>query len=84
MGSKYLFCVIGLKKRCHCSEYSRLIYEEPIEFAELVLTGNLQPYLREYQQSYHEQERELRKQLEKRYPAETVREIARAFMMRNS
>ncbi|MFZ5974250.1 MAG: DUF6061 family protein [Bacillota bacterium] len=66
------------------TEYSRLIYEEPIQFAELVLTDNLQPYLREYQQSYREQERDLRKQLEKYYPAETAREIAREFMTHDS
>lgn len=49
-------------------EFDRLVYDYPLEFAELVLSGNLESYLKGYAKDYHEQESSIRKQLEKHYP----------------
>jgi len=66
-------------------EFDRLVYDYPLEFAELVLSGNLESYLKGYAKDYHEQENNIQAQLEKAgYPPEKAEEIAREFMRYDS
>ncbi|NLB81202.1 MAG: hypothetical protein GX800_06265 [Clostridiaceae bacterium] len=61
-----------------------LIDNEPLTYAKLVLSGEIQSYLSQYAKDQTEQENNIRQQLEKHYPPETAREIAREFMMYDS
>lgn len=58
-----------------------LIDNEPLTYAKLVLSGEMQNYLKQYSKDQKEQEYNIRQRLEKYYPTETAREIAREFMM---
>lgn len=58
-----------------------LIDDEPLTYAKLVLSGEMQGYLKQYAKDQAEQENNLRQQLEQHYPPEMAREIAREFMM---
>ena len=63
------------------SEFDRLVYDHPIEFARLVLSGELENYLKSHARDYKSQEDNIRKQLvENNYTAEQADAIAREFM----
>jgi len=66
------------------SQYDWLIYNDPLYFAELLLSGKLEDYLKEYAKEYHEQERNIREQLEKHYPPEQAEKIASEMMRYDS
>ncbi|MDR1564001.1 MAG: DUF6061 family protein [Oscillospiraceae bacterium] len=66
------------------SEFDRLVYDHPLEFAELVLSGKLECYLKGQANDYYEQERNIADQLEKHYPPKKAKEIAREFMKYDS
>ena len=66
-------------------EFDRLVYDYPLEFAEPVLSGKLESYLKGYSKDYHELENNIQTQLEKAgYPPKKASEIAREFMRYDS
>lgn len=58
-----------------------LIFNEPLTYAQLVLSGEMQDFLDGYSKSYHRTESNIRKDLEKHLIHEQARDIAREFMM---
>lgn len=63
------------------SQLDWLIDNEPLTYANLVLSGEMKSYLKQYTKEQAEQESNIRQQLEKHYPPEVAREIAREFVM---
>lgn len=66
------------------SKMDWLIYNEPLTYAQLILSGEMQDYLDSYSKSYHRTENNIRKNFEQRFTPEQASEIAREFMMYNS
>lgn len=66
------------------SQYDWLIYNDPLTFAELLLSDKLESYLKEYANDYHEQQRNIQEQLEKHYPEGQAEEITREMMRYDS
>ena len=58
-----------------------LIDNEPLTYVKLVLSGEMENYLKQYAKEQAEQESDIRRQLENHFPPETAREISREFMM---
>ena len=62
-------------------EFDRLVYDHPLEFAELVLSGELESYLKGYAKDYGNQEDNIRKYLiEYGYQQSKASEMACEFM----
>lgn len=62
------------------SQYDWIIYNDPLTFADLLLSDKLESYLKEYVKDYHYQQHNIQKQLEKHYPPGQAEEIAREMM----
>lgn len=66
-------------------EFDRLVYGYPLEFAELVLSGELERYLKGHTKDYKSQEDNIRKQLiDKDYSLSQADEITCEFMRYDS
>jgi hypothetical protein len=62
------------------SEFDRLVYDHPLEFAELLLTDRLEAYLKGCATEHKERRRSIREQLLERYPPSLVEEITNEIM----
>lgn len=63
------------------SKMDWLIFNEPMTYVQLILSGEMQDFLDGYSRSQRNLENNVRKRLEKRFSPEQAREIAREFMM---
>lgn len=66
------------------SKMDWLIFNEPMTYVQLILSGEMQGFLDGYSRSQHNLESNVRKSLEKRFSPEQARNIAREFMMYDS
>ena len=94
-GTIDIICSDGAKISLKCSEIEAeldttiqsrskldwLIDNEPMTYAELVLSGNMQDYLNRIDKSYSEQSDTIRNQLETKYDKQTANNITRELMM---
>ena len=61
-----------------------LIYNEPLTYVNLILSGEMQEYLDRYSRNFYSTESNVQKSLEKQIAPEQARQIAREFMMYDS
>ena len=67
------------------SEFTRLAHEHPLELADMLLTGQLEGYLKEFAKEQQSQEEIISAQLQaKGYSSTQARGLAREFLMYDS
>lgn len=73
---------LSLRQR---SEFDRLVYDHTLEFSELLLSGKLESYFKDYASDYQSQGDNIRQQLlEHGYSPSKADELAREFMRYDS